>query len=203
MVRRIVSGVFFGMATCAALGVVGGCNTPPVEASDPITRTDFISSIVSEADPDGPIDLVDQCLPQRLAIDPTTNEVQCLILGSFPGPPGSNRVPNHCEDVPGGAYITPEPTVTEAFQQDQHARWLQARGPRGGIDPSTELTCEVQQLPPNLCNISFENGWCYMENNEMRFGCAQEIFFSETAQLPDVVTILQCLEAPSSLDGGH
>jgi hypothetical protein len=200
VVRRIVSGVFFGMAMCAVLGLVAGCNTPPVEASDPITRTDFITSIVTAASGE----LAIQCLPQRLTIDPETNRVACLIVGRFPSPPGSNGVPSHCEDVPGGAYITPDPTVIKEFHRDQHARWLQSGGPSSGIDPSTELTCEVQQLPPNkVCNASSsDNGWCYVETDGAPVGCAQEILFSETALMPGVVTILQCLELPSGLDGG-
>ena len=199
MVRRIVSGVFLGGATCAVLGLVGGCSAPPVEASDPMTRTNFISSIPARTSATD--DFVAQCLPRRLMIDPETNRVSCLILGRFLSPPGSNGVAKHCEEVPGGAYITPDPTVIEELQRDEHARWLQSGGPITGIDPSTELTCEVRQLPPNkVCASSSENGWCYMEDD---FGpCAQEILFSETAELPGVVTTLQCLEAPSGVDGG-
>ncbi len=54
MFRRIVSGVTLGVATCAVLGLVGGCLTRPVEASDPITKTNFITSIAT-----GTIDKVD------------------------------------------------------------------------------------------------------------------------------------------------
>ena len=146
-----------------------------------------------------PIALTGQCLPRRLTIDPETNKVPCLILGKLPSPPGSNGFPNRCEDVAGGAYITPDATVLEAFQRDEHAKWLLSGGPRNGIDPSTELTCEVRQLPPNkVCNTSpADNGWCYMENEERPPGCAQQILFSKTALLPDVVALLQCLESPS------
>src|SRR5580704_8757142 len=54
MFRRIVSGVTLGAATCAVLGLVGGCLTRPVEASNPVTKTNFITSIAT-----GTIDKVD------------------------------------------------------------------------------------------------------------------------------------------------
>ena len=201
MVPKIVSGVFFGIATGAVLGLAGGCSAPPIEASDPLTKTDFITSIETAPRDNGEIALTAQCLPQRLTIDPETDQVPCLILGEFPGPPGSNGLPDRCEDVSGGAYMTPDATVIEAFHRDQHARWLQSGGPSSGIDPSTELTCEVRQLAPNrVCNAdSSDNGWCYMDNLGPTVGCAHEILFSVTALTPGVVTILQCRESPSGL----
>src|SRR5580692_11574422 len=54
MFRRIVSGVTLGVATCAVLGLVGGCLTRPVAKSNPITNTNFLTSI-----PQGSIDKVD------------------------------------------------------------------------------------------------------------------------------------------------
>ncbi len=199
MIRRIVSGVFFGIATGAGLGLAGGCSAPPVGASDPVTKTDFITSIETAPSDNGEIALSAQCLPQRLAIDPETDRVPCLILGRFPSPPGANGVPNHCEDAAGGAFVTPDPTVVNAFRRDEHARWLQAGGPSSGIDPSTELTCAIQQLPSNrVCNVSAsDNGWCYVENTGVQGPCPQELLFSVTALPPGVVTILECLEAPT------
>ncbi len=149
--------------------------------------------------------LSNQCLPQRLTIDPATNQVPCLILGTFPGPAGSMGVPGRCEDVPGGAYVTPDPTVVKEFKDDQHAQWILSGGPsNGSIDPSTDLTCEVQQLAPNrVCNTnSADNGWCYIEQNGTTTGCAQEILFSKTALASGVVTSLQCLESSAGIDGG-
>jgi hypothetical protein len=146
--------------------------------------------------------LSNQCLPQRLTIDPKTGTVPCLILGTFSGPPGSMGVPNMCESVPGGAYITPDQTVVKEFKTDQHAQWVQAGSQ--GDDPSTYLTCEVNQLPANMvCNTSAkDNGWCYIEQSGTTKGCAQEILFSKTALAPGVVTSLQCLESSAGLDGG-
>ncbi len=144
--------------------------------------------------------LANQCLPQQLTIDPVTNRVPCLILGTFPGPPGSTGVPSRCEDVPGKAYVTPDPVILKAFKDDQQAQWKLSNGPsNGSIDPSTELTCEVQQLPANtVCKAnSADNGWCYIENSNTSSGCAQEILFSTTALKSGVVTSLQCLESSS------
>ncbi len=54
MLRKIVSGVVAGAAVCAVLGLVDGCLTRPVEATNPVTKTNFITSI-----PQGSIDKVD------------------------------------------------------------------------------------------------------------------------------------------------
>jgi hypothetical protein len=54
MFRRIVSGVTLGAAVCAVLGLVDGCLTRPVAATNPVTKTNFITSI-----PQGSIDKVD------------------------------------------------------------------------------------------------------------------------------------------------
>jgi hypothetical protein len=54
MFGRIVSGVTLGVATCAVLGLIGGCLTRPVVAGNPVTKTNFITSI-----PQGSIDKVD------------------------------------------------------------------------------------------------------------------------------------------------
>ncbi len=45
MLRRIVSGVTVAVAVCGALSVIDGCLTRPVEAGNPITKTNFITSI--------------------------------------------------------------------------------------------------------------------------------------------------------------
>src|SRR5450432_885777 len=49
MFRRMLVGVCAGGATCVALGLVGGCLTRPVEASNPVTSTNFIASISASA----------------------------------------------------------------------------------------------------------------------------------------------------------
>ena len=96
----------------------------------------------------------------------------------------------------------PDPTVLKEFKADQHAAWV--RGNSLGTDPSTQLTCELNQLTPNMpCNTNpTDNGWCYVENNGTTKGCAQEILFSATALKAGVTTSLQCLEASTSVVGG-
>src|ERR1035438_7351940 len=55
MLRRIVTGVTIGVAALTVLGATGvGCLTRPVEHSNPITKTNFVTSI-----PQGSIDKVD------------------------------------------------------------------------------------------------------------------------------------------------
>ena len=144
--------------------------------------------------------LTNQCLPTRLVIDPKTNQVPCLILGTFSDPPGMNGVPARCQDVQGGAYTDADPTVLGEFEKNQHATWMQ--GGSVGPDPSTDLTCEVIQVTPNtLCDVNDENGWCYVENDGASTKCAQEILFSRTALTHGVTTSLQCMEAAGTLVG--
>ena len=142
-----------------------------------------------------------QCLPQRLTIDPTSNQVPCLVLGTFPGPAGSPGVPTSCSDPDFPAYEPADPpSVLTEFNNDQHAAYL--RGGSVGTDPSTYLTCEVKQQAPNSsCDTNTtENGWCYVENNSTAGGaCAQEILFSKTALASGITTTLQCLEASVSV----
>jgi hypothetical protein len=133
-----------------------------------------------------------QCLPQRLTIDTSTNppSVPCLVLGTFPGGMGS---PANCTDpILDGAYVTPDATVLKEFQNDQHAAYVQ--GGSVGTDPSTQLTCQLKQLTPNVpCDSGSAEGWCYIDQNAK--GCAQEILFSKDALKSGVTTSLQCLEA--------
>jgi hypothetical protein len=144
--------------------------------------------------------LAHQCLPQRLTIDPKTNQVPCLVLGTFPGGMGS---PTSCSDpLLSGAYQNPDATVLKEFRTDQHAAFV--AGGSFGTDPSTELTCQLIQLPPNVpCDTSQNSGWCYIDQASK--GCAQEILFSKNALRAGVTTSLQCLEASTSItgDAGH
>jgi hypothetical protein len=202
------------------LGKVSGANEGIISSLCPIHTTDM--------SPDGMSDplfgyrpamtaiinklknqLSNQCLPQRLTIDPSTGKVPCLVLGRFPGPPGSTppgtmMVPSRCEDVPGNAYATPDPTVVREYEADQHAQWEAANGPSNGtIDPSTDLICEVNQLQAlTQCDAKpHANGWCYVEQSGTN-GCDQQLIFTATAVGRGVVTSLQCLEASTGADGG-
>jgi hypothetical protein len=149
--------------------------------------------------------LTQQCLPTRLDIDQKANppRVPCLVLGTFPGPPGAVGVPTQCTDVKGGAFVDAEPDVLHEFKNNQHTAWVQ--GGSTGPDPSTNLTCEVRQVTPNTpCDVNSERGWCYVENTGNSMECPQEILFNPTALVSGVTMSLQCLEASQNFlgDGG-
>jgi hypothetical protein len=62
-----------------------------------------------------------------------------------------------------------------------------------GTDPSTELTCQLIQRPPNVpCDTQDVHGWCYVEQSGTSKGCAQEILFSKDALRAGVTTSLVC-----------
>jgi hypothetical protein len=148
-----------------------------------------------------------ECLPQRLVIDPTTNQVPCLVLGTFPS--GSSS-PSACADVTpatatkGTGYTdSMDPTIIQHFKNDQHAAWL--AGGSVGDDPAKQLTCELTQLPPNVkCDTGPSDGWCYIDTPGAVMGCTQAILFNPLALTSGVTTSLQCIEkAPDVLgDGG-
>jgi hypothetical protein len=195
------------------LGQVPGANEGIISSLCPIHTTDMspnhtsdplygyrpaMDAIISRLS----IDLGDQCLPTRLVIDPKTSppKVPCLVLGTFPAPPGMNNVPARCQDVPGGAYADADPTVLAEFKNDQRGVWQQ--GGSMGPDPSANLTCEVVQVTPNTpCDVNGENGWCYVENSGDSQKCAQEILFSHSALTSGVITNLECLEGSSTVTG--
>jgi hypothetical protein len=134
--------------------------------------------------------LAHQCLPQRLTIDPKTNEVPCLVLGTFPSGMGA---PQTCTDaILDAAYVDPDPTILKEFRADQHATFV--AGGSFGTDPSTELTCQLIQLRSNWpCDTQDVHGWCYVEQAGTSKGCAQEILFSKDALRAGVTTSLECL----------
>ena len=182
------------------LGAVPGANVGIVSSLCPIHTTDMsgndadplygyrpaMNAIVSALSKT----LAHQCLPQHLTIDKASNQVPCLVLGTFPG---GNGAPTSCSDpILSGAYLDPDPTVLKEFRTDQHAAFLS--GGSIGIDPSTELTCELNQLPPNEpCDTGSASGWCYIEQAGTTKGCSQEILFSKNALVAGVTTSLQCL----------
>ena len=82
------------------------------------------------------------------------------------------------------------------FQNDQHCG-LDARRRRRLLFRSTDLTCEVTQVPPNTpATLNKENGWCYVENN----GDPSEVPRRRSSSCKhrprgaDVIMSLQCLE---------
>jgi hypothetical protein len=144
------------------------------------------------------------CLPQQLDVDPATSQVQCLVLVTFP----KNTPPNgNCEDPSlNGAYKTPDPTVLQHFNNDQHAQWLASQTP--GVtppdDPSTLTTCSLKQLPARMdCSVKSamnQLGWCYVDEGMVQ-GCPQAILFAPGAVTGSATTSLQCIEASNSVVG--
>ena len=142
------------------------------------------------------------CLPQRLTVDLSTNQVPCLVLGTFPAGTGA---PMSCTDPAlGGGWKDPETDILHHFKTDQHAAWAASSNPQPP-DPLTELTCELKQLTPNVdCSVKSAagttNGWCYKENAS---ACPQAILFSAGVHRLSVDTQLECLEQqPNVLDSG-
>ena len=191
------------------LGQVPGAHEGIISSLCPIHTTDnadmsdplygyrpAMDAIVSQLSSE----LTNQCLPTRLVIDPKTNQVPCLVLGTFPGPAGVDGVPASCDDVKGGAFEDAEPSVLQEFRNEQHGAW--AQGNRMSPDPSLNLTCEVKQATPNTpCDVNNENGWCYVENSGTSDKCPQEILISKTALASNVIMSLQCLEASQNGSG--
>ncbi len=150
------------------LGAVPGANVGIISSLCPIHTTDMsanntdplygyrpaMNAIISALSKT----LAHQCLPQRLTIDKASNQVPCLVLGTFPG--GNGAPTSCCDAILSGAYLDPDPTVLKEFRTDQHAAFLSDGSI--GIDSSTELTCELKQPPPNEpCDTGSASGWCY------------------------------------------
>ncbi len=150
-----------------------------------------------------------QCLPQRLQITSAatddgavTNTVPCLVLGTFPNMANGQPLASSCSGIPGnmGGWFDPDPDTLAHFKTDQHAQWVQANTPNA-VDPSTELTCELNQLAPNVnCSTGTDIGWCYIDNGSVQ-GCSQSILFNKSALQNGVTTSLQCIEASDNVTG--
>ncbi|HEX3770744.1 MAG TPA: hypothetical protein VHV30_07770 [Polyangiaceae bacterium] len=150
------------------------------------------------------------CLPERLQVDPATGLVPCLVLGTFPSGGGSGG-PANCDAAnpqgikAGTGWSDPDPTILAHFREDQHAQWQAQYGGAASPppDPSTELTCQLTQLPPDInCSTGDSDGWCYGDTAGFAKGCTQAILFNSAAQSGGVTTSLQCIEASSAGDGG-
>jgi hypothetical protein len=142
-------------------------------------------------------------LPKKLQIDPTTNQVPCLVLGTFPVAANASTC---AQQNPAGAtdgYKDLDPTTLQHFTADQHAAFVASQPTPGETDPSTLLTCELTQLAPQMdCSTGDGDGWCYIDTPGAVKGCAQAILFNPKATKGGVVTNLQCIEANAGLDSG-
>ncbi len=153
--------------------------------------------------------LNNQCLPERLAVDPTSGTVPCLILATLPA--GDCNQP--------GLKI-PDPAILAKFQAAQEAQWLancgnmppaQCAMSSGQPDPKTLTVCQVIQLDPKDNPGDFQNGacipkdpgWCYVTGAAAN-GCPQAILFTQGTPPPGAQVSLECIEQAPALfgDGG-
>jgi hypothetical protein len=146
-----------------------------------------------------------QCLPEKLQIDPTTMQVPCLVLGTFPVAANMSTCAqqNSSGAAPNTGYVDLDATTLAHFKADQHSAYVQSQPQPGSTDPSTLLTCQLTQLEPQKdCSTGSEDGWCYIDTPGAVKGCAQAILFNPQAIKGGVVTSLQCIEANAGLDSG-
>ncbi len=144
------------------------------------------------------------CLPEKLQIDPTTNQVPCLVLGTFPVAANMTTcAQQNSAGATGTGYVDLDPTTLQHFTEDQHAAFVASQPTPGETDPSTLLTCQLTQLTPQIdCSTGSGDGWCYIDTPGAVKGCAQAILFNPQATKGGVVTSLQCIEANAGLDSG-
>ena len=151
--------------------------------------------------------LNNQCLPERLAVDPSTTTVPCLILAQLP-PMGATS----CDAKFG--LSNPDPAILAKFQAQQEAQWMASGGPMSGQpDPKTLTVCQVQQLDPKDFPNDFKGpmgacapvdpGWCYVTGAAAN-GCPQAILFTQGTPPPGSNVSLECIEQAPALfgDGG-
>jgi hypothetical protein len=144
--------------------------------------------------------LENECLPQKLTQD-RCGQVPCLILVTMPAG----------QDCSGNGLSAPPRDILSRFQQQQHQDWLDQGS--SGTDPSTLITCELQELfqpPPGAtgcpssvglfdskgsCQDSTTPGWCYTQGTAAEaFGCPQSILYSTGEPPNGAVVSLQCIE---------
>ncbi len=148
-----------------------------------------------------------QCLPQQLAVDPTTGSVPCLILVTLPTQGGESA----CDSLPGLSQPTLD--VLSQFQAVPHAAWLNGGGASHGLpDPSLFPTCVLDELTATTnggtdfvdgsCAMSTHAGWCYVEGAAAG-SCPQQILFTPGQPTHGASVSLQCIEQTNSApDGG-
>jgi hypothetical protein len=173
-----------------------------------------------------------QCVPQKLAADPTCGNFPCLVLVSLTkdvSPTGDTTL---CKN-PGMACSVaglspPDPAagqvdVVSRFCDAQEAAWkANHNGP--GPDPLTVPVCVMTQLyqaapgAPNTCSPppaaagTFNNGscaastadqgWCYV-TGAAAGGCGHSILFTSSMPPAGSTVSLQCIEqAVTAIDAG-
>ena len=154
--------------------------------------------------------LAAQCVP-KLVPDPTTNQVPCLILVTFPKSTAITQDSCASFGTPPGAYAGPGSTilsqsVLDQFQTQQHATFVLAgdAGPNA-VDPSTEVTCALaNQIPAsqNSCAGNTTPGWCYETNSTACASTGGDALVFTSNFIPNGATVsLQCIAANSAATG--
>jgi hypothetical protein len=139
------------------------------------------------------------CNVPTLATDSSTGLVsQCVVLATF------NDGSTTCAAAgPGYSDVT---SGLADFKQAQHNNWVAAGGPAMGTpDPSTMLTCQLNEIPPpswpapadsSWCTgVSDRQGWCYVENasgGPSTATCLQQILFAGGGPPKNAALTLSC-----------
>jgi hypothetical protein len=146
--------------------------------------------------------LAPQCLPEALNVTKVGSgqEVPCLVLATLANTT-SGMENTVCASAAGLA--APAADVLAHFNEEQHAKWLTSRT---GVDPSTEATCEVDQIPVPAGGSCLgsgpgrDAGWCYVTGTAAGT-CAEAIVFTEGVPPNGSIINLECaLPGPPS---GH
>ncbi len=140
--------------------------------------------------------LTNQCLPQQLTPDPTTNEVPCLILVQLP--PGQTSC-----NVPG--LSDPDPQVLASFQQQAEQNFQQNGGADAGlIDPAQLTVCQANEIPEaangSCKGDTTQSGWCYVTGSAAGT-CQQAILFTAGFPPSGSKISLQCIEQSNAVGG--
>jgi hypothetical protein len=144
--------------------------------------------------------LNNQCVPQRLAVDPTTGLSPCLVLATLPASGGQS-----C-NIPGLA--APDPTILAKFNASQDQAWVASGGADSGLPkPDTLTVCQVTQLPAAMCmgGQPSSPGWCYVDGAAAQaLGCPHTIIFASGVPPSGSEIDLECVEQAPALfgDGG-
>jgi hypothetical protein len=149
--------------------------------------------------------LANQCLPQRLIPDATSNEVPCLILMTLTDAPGDE---SKCNAALGQSV--PDPIILQKFRDQQAVEYKAAGGPSSGPDPKTFAVCQLNQLvvpSGQTCGNDAKAGWCYVQNENGTTpagNCSQAIVFTAAGQPAGAKISLQCIEKSGggTADGG-
>ncbi|MGA2448074.1 MAG: hypothetical protein ABTD50_05315 [Polyangiaceae bacterium] len=135
------------------------------------------------------------CPPHQLVTDADGGVPGCLVLATF------NDGTTSCSAA-GAGYEDADPTVLADFRQGQHNDWVAAGSV--GTDPSTELTCKLDEIyplngdPTNSCTgVTSQQGWCYVVNNAIAdsgSGCSYQILFADNGPQKNTTLNLTCVE---------